>query len=1811
MIFTKTMEAFYDNPAIDPKTKEKFFGDMFNTKYIQSDPMYYDTIGMQSSPKEVKNLIDYVYSIPEGRRNKPPTYDEYINYQHRSSYSTNNLRIGDCEFYIPMFAINITTINASNNYNTLRQKTSLKNLGTYERKELNLSLYFNGEDQINGFKVDSPLEYPYYVDGLRTLISQFMLTPFLPIQNEYINNAHNIFTVALSNINVCTLDGFPNVLVANLTLVEMNTSVYTEVPDVLFDELFDWDLYRFYTQQLLREGDKNYLKPFKSNDNTFKISMLNQDALNKEKVDDVTDENNFIKVLQDTDDIKINLLNFSMANTLPFMQNNGHIVPTFQYIGSQDTNFVMVLETTKPEIVSKINQMNLVTKIMNKQNKDKGVFGFIKIDNSLINLTGNEYFIINNMNTKTVEEFPGLNIITIEFSNFDIRQRERENINGMRPFPGDEKGTKDDAITQDATGIFKKACQDITIEKKMMEFELYPDLMLPTVDEVNEAIKKIKKFRQDEGLEQLKYSEYPCNFTTTMDKEPYGLYVKYVDPDFYVFYPTEYSNIEDSVFKEVGYTKKFECVKTVGRDRDWGDEVPDGFGSDEEGNLKWIGSGSKSGSGTSNVDGATGNALADILIAKQKEGCGYVWAAHGEMCKEGKWKGKQVFDCSGFISWGLRELGLAPKGQRWGDVELMDKFTTSITKDQLQPGDLLDHPGEHIACYIGNGKTVEAKGKDYGVVIDKSEGRQFSRYGRVKGAPTKDTYTGGNAEDITNPPRAQSNPIKFQDDKLPHAYATLPTEEQLNKILRGKLAGKAKFFIQCGVEFGINPAFIAAICIAESGGDVGLDNNPSGSMEKSNPYKKQVFPTLEEGIKYTFYNIKSYAEQGMVELSTIKPLYCPTGANNDINGTNGEWEPLVKALYMEETGSSDVLVCLGDNIFVDNAYNKFKYKKNTGAGITFGARKQETDFAMFGLPLYKPSPLNVLYKDDQGVLSKIEKTFGALYEREINRVGDTLDKIPFIGKPLSDLVKIGFKSIPSIALTILNAESPLMPSTWIITGLSAPFSSFKTKEYKDAANEFVQKENQILSLSCVDMKMHNYRGRLCRAFPSYVLMICDDGGDWLDARKLWTNFYIYKSVLNIAVHQEKCQPVHTANLTITNLHHNLDKDIKNEVLKKGIQDDPEYLHVQKLIYKLTGSLWGTPKLTEQMVDVKNQLYNNINMKTGCRIHIRLGYGSNPIMYPTTFSGIVTDMNANDAIEIVAQSFGHELINNVLSTKETKENKMLFDLGSEPSNFIASVLTEREGTIRNTISKKWGEASRYGIEDFGIPRGHEVIAPEKEYDIIKNIYLGKYKPTLFCGDKSAFNFDGEDNANFFLYNKTPWDGMQHMAQTVPEFLAQPMYHQFDCRFFFGLPYWTAKYRYDISGDTIYESAKCFSQFHYIDSLSDIIDNQLNVTSLELFTNCVAMYSLGGEVKSSPIVYSDRSIEYGTQKTQIIDCTLSQDYLGPDWLYEKTFFPIAKCAAIKMAVSNLIDVWGKTYEKEVVIMGDASIKPCDYLFINDNNKGLYGLSTVREVVHQFSCETGFISNVTPELIACSNMNNSGQMNIVKTFTSFGSAMSSVKNSRYISNFNFANINNSISFFRGLAKLKYGSPILTSIIGSNVSLKLGDYALDSLCKGKMYTKSAEITEKVAGKVISASKSVSNAAKGAEIIKDAKALKTAKNITTGARGIVGGIKLGITAAGSFVPGIGNVVAWLVGTVLLDTILGSIIDEFAYNNSITVFPLVNKDGPFLTNDKGATSLVSGFSEKDKKDENGKKVPDKETESENKKVKDWSDKNNG
>lgn len=1805
-----------------------------------SDPRYLDSWVGRIKKGDLTKIADAVNNIPTGRCIEPIPYVLGPRYEHRDLFSKEfetYLRIGDTIINVPPSFIGVFDRSNSEQIGAMRQNGTVKVNQGYASREITVHLFFNGYEQINGYKVDGPSYVDaHYVDGLRPLLSQFKLCPFLPIENELLNGSYGIYAVALSSISVETVDGFPGCLEAVLNLIEFDFSAYTQVPSIFFDNCIDWDLYRYYYQRLLSPS-KNvdlYLPPLNKDLNSneeFSISVLCPSTLmtkNLEKLDNLTDDKYYDTLISSQDALSLTKINFGLANVFPTIQLEGNTRPAIQYMGGTDARVNLVFETMDRGVLSRFEDLKSSFQYASRTYSDLNQIGFVKIKNDLINLTGTYFYVLEEMQSTTVPEFPGLHRITLSLIGFDIGQRKESGLHQISPV--NRKGSKDDAITQDIQGVYRKAIQDNEVERQMMDhLSLYPDLFLPTLSEVDEAIGKIQAYRRAKKLRELSYEYYPREESLRPGDSYEGYYNGYADPDFYVFYPMRYADLEDETIDKCYIEPTQTPVNTTIPDIDYGEE----FVQDSRLELvdptitsSYYGvTNTPSGRSNVNVFTPTGSASRDdfVNLMLEQEGKGYVYGATGQIHTaeisadlerkfpshtgygtSRKWYGVRSFDCSGIICWCMWQLGhwKGARGENLrftsGDMISNTTYFRKISESELQPGDICHTPG-HVGVYIGkdeNGRlrTIEAmspaKGVCKGYVAD-SKNRYYQNFSRpLVFEGLSGGYSTNNWNNVKYPAKQaalnyDAGSTSMRNDMR---FDGMVSVSALNKHLIKGLSGMGTEFRNAAQKHNVDPALLAAICKLETGHGTSSafknHNNPSGTMDPATNWTKLVtFPSVQAGLEYTAKNLSNnYIAKGLTTISAIGAKYCPVGAANDPNGTNKNWVPTVTKFYNE-------IKATAYNMSPEDIGNASGTVDVNGTTITDDGYRTSPVTPSFG---YVKVQAPYEYKQSKAGETIQNKIYEMRYKSPTSKVFTT--KIPAsstMSRSTSNSktyeVKEGTYEVRNFArpYTQLSPAVKALTSRDIDSKSSPLYCATSEKNvdslrYQDYEQGFIDATvgEHLAEQMMVDMITFEKRGRLLRAFPTFVFMMVDDGGEWLDGRKLWSNFYLYRSVLEIKVVQEASQPIHTAVITVNDAYDRLNHSpsySEGMYRKTFMENDEEYLQIVRWWYEWTGSLLGGPKLTQNMVDLKNVLHDTVRLQPGCRLHIRAGYGSNPINLPILFNGNIAEIDhADGVVQMVAQSHGAELLATTVSSKKDEKNSF-FKFQSEPSNIIASLLMERKGKIRNMISGKWGEPSEYGIENFGLNFSGVTgnLDQTSQYDLLKNVFLGKYEPR-YMTQGAFFNFDGEENFNFSLYGKYPWDCMQMCAQFLPEFICQPVYHQFESRIFYGLPFFPYRYRYDVlekgNIDRWMEASKPYAQFHMADSSTDIVKNKIKASNRNLKTNMIGLYTLGSSSDETPVLYSDRTLDWSRQSTGVVDTTTIQDYVGPDKLYEYIGLNTGKTSAIKIALSNLVDGWNNTYKGELILTGNPSIKPHDYLYINDTHKEIKGLVTVRSVIHSISGQTGMTTSVVPSLISTTTTHYSGAVNIIKTLMSYGQGLGSVYNIKdSVKAFEEYNT----SWFSNLRVLTFMTSWTLSSVAfdaaSSLSINSWNKLMTNFKKGNAVTRTADFFKE--------------AAQGYEAFDKAtdlwKATQASKAGVQAAQTVKNAIKIGkagLKTASNAVPIVGPIVTSIVIDVALNGIIESISDYFTYKNCINVYPLVKKGNPFCVSTRGAKYLIPG-----------------------------------
>ncbi len=240
--------------------------------------------------------------------------------------------------------------------------TMTKNQANREQM-VEIDLYFYGDAGINGIKYDEKLpngkNITYRMNGLRALMAQFRLAPFLPIENSYINDVLGIEAVALVNFTLTTVDGFPRLLKATLTLRDFNYRVY--MPDLpinyygdennlkglgksqveqIFGKCFEWKLFRYYYQRALINGEDLSIYDF----NTFDYANEFYSHKNALQPSDLTD--NYMEFYIPDENWLKSALQYKKA-----MDYSGQTVQNIN-LGTKDKNFLKQIASLKKNIVS-------------------------------------------------------------------------------------------------------------------------------------------------------------------------------------------------------------------------------------------------------------------------------------------------------------------------------------------------------------------------------------------------------------------------------------------------------------------------------------------------------------------------------------------------------------------------------------------------------------------------------------------------------------------------------------------------------------------------------------------------------------------------------------------------------------------------------------------------------------------------------------------------------------------------------------------------------------------------------------------------------------------------------------------------------------------------------------------------------------------------------------------------------------------------------------------------------------------------------------------------------------------------------------------------------------------------------------------------------------------------------------------------------------------------------------------------------------------------------------------------------------------
>lgn len=389
--------------------------------------------------------------------------------------------------------------------------------------------------------------------------------------------------------------------------------------------------------------------------------------------------------------------------------------------------------------------------------------------------------------------------------------------------------------------------------------------------------------------------------------------------------------------------------------------------------------------------------------------------------------------------------------------------------------------------------------------------------------------------------------------------------------------------------------------------------------------------------------------------------------------------------------------------------------------------------------------------------------------------------------------------------------------------------------------------------SFYDMLINDKRGRLVRAFPTYYVVFIDEGrkiGSW----KLHDNFYNMSSIAQIQVVKSRKIAADTCTIVMNNMFNSYTRE-------PDITTTQQYMDIYGL-RDIFDSIFS-PQVyfnKEKRIRLRQTVPDKVVLQPGIRIHVRMGYSGDGSKLPIVFNGKVAEVEVGDVAQIIAQGDGHELMNPLNAFGEMEITSLdqaqdaitwfkdirgsLAGGGESPRDLLAKLLTAKYGgwkKVANSIfDGRWFNDNPFGIMHFGDPKFNNIFELGEP---VQNLYEVSDE-NLLKGFNELYTEDTAKKTtpiiNTSLQDKTMWDLLHLAANTGLEYIGAIRDFGFRSTIFLGRPNHYYAYEYALLDNKVVEKRKPFQQYHYYDSYNDIIYNSIKASEAQMRTNAVGLW-----------------------------------------------------------------------------------------------------------------------------------------------------------------------------------------------------------------------------------------------------------------------------------------------------------------------------------------------------------------------------------
>lgn len=441
--------------------------------------------------------------------------------------------------------------------------------------------------------------------------------------------------------------------------------------------------------------------------------------------------------------------------------------------------------------------------------------------------------------------------------------------------------------------------------------------------------------------------------------------------------------------------------------------------------------------------------------------------------------------------------------------------------------------------------------------------------------------------------------------------------------------------------------------------------------------------------------------------------------------------------------------------------------------------------------------------------------------------------------------------------------------------------------YIEAAND----PRSYLVHSFYDMVVNDKRGRLVRAFPTYYVIFIDEGrklGTW----KLHDNFYNMNSISSINVVKSRKIATDTCNIVMNNTFNSYTMEPDSTTTQQytdiyGLKDVFDSIFSPKAYFD-----------KEKAIRLRKNTPDTVVLQPGIRIHVRMGYSADGSKLPIVFNGKVAEINVEEVAEIIAQGDGHELMNPLNAFGEIEATDLdvvqstvtwFKDIrgawsggGQTPRDLLSKILTAKYGGAKKVVDKvtdgRWFNENPFGIIHFGDPKFTDIF---ERGEVTQNLYEVADE-TLLKG-VNELSSDRVNSCkitptiNVAIQDKTFWDLLHLCANSGENYIGAIRDFGFRSTVFLGRPNDYYAYAYELVDGKIVEKRKPFQQFHYYDSYTDIIYNSIKASENQIKTNAIGMWQAssklwGRENATVGPIYLDMNIYPEYQKSMTVNTGL---------------------------------------------------------------------------------------------------------------------------------------------------------------------------------------------------------------------------------------------------------------------------------------------------------------------------------------------------